>query len=66
MKVIVVGAGVVGVTAAFYLKADGHEVTVIEQNAVAGSETSFANAGQLCHLTAKPWAAPGVPSMIIR
>ena len=66
MKVIVVGAGVVGVTTAFYLKADGHEVTVIEQNAVAGSETSFANAGQLCHLTAKPWAAPGVPSMIIR
>ena len=66
MKVIVVGAGVVGVTTAFYLKADGHEVTVIEQNDVAGVETSFANAGQLCHLTAKPWAAPGVPSMIVR
>ena len=66
MKIVVVGAGVVGVTTAFYLKADGHEVTVIEQNDVAGSETSFANAGQLCHLTAKPWAAPGVPSMIIR
>ena len=53
MKVIVVGAGVVGVTTAFYLKADGHEVTVIEQNDVAGIETSFANAGQLCQSSGK-------------
>ena len=48
MKVLVIGAGVVGVTTAFYLQADGHDVTVIERNQIAGVETSFANAGQLC------------------
>ena len=61
-----IGAGVVGVTTAYYLWADGHDVTVIERNKTAGAETSFANAGQLCHLTAKPWASPAVPSMILR
>ena len=66
MKVLVIGAGVVGVTTAFYLQADGHDVTVIERNQIAGVETSFANAGQLCHLTAKPWASPAVPLMILR
>ena len=49
MKVLVIGAGVVGVTTAYYLWADGHDVTVIERNKTAGAETSFANAGQLCH-----------------
>ena len=52
----------VGVTTAFYLQADGHDVTVIERNKSSGLETSFANAGQLCHFTAKPWASPSVPS----
>ena len=66
MKILVVGAGVVGTTAAYYLKADGHEVTVLERGAAAGLETSFANAGQLCRYTARPWAGPSVPSMIIR
>ena len=66
MKVLVIGAGVVGVTTAFYLQADGHDVTVIERNKSSGLETSFANAGQLCRLTAKPWASPSVPMMIIR
>ena len=56
----------VGVTTAFYLQADGHDVTVIERNKSSGLETSFANAGQLCRFTAKPWASPSVPMMIIR
>ena len=66
MKVLIVGAGVVGITTAYYLRADGHEITVIERQTGAGLETSFANAGQLCRYTARPWAAPSVPSMIIR
>ena len=66
MKILVVGAGVVGTTTAYYLNADGHEVTVLERGASAGLETSFANAGQLCRYTARPWAGPSVPSMIVR
>ena len=66
MKVIVVGAGVVGVTTAFYLNKDGHDVSIVDRKEKAGMETSFANAGQLCHLTAKPWASPTVPLMIAR
>ena len=66
MKVLIVGAGVVGITTAYYLRADDHEITVIERQTGAGLETSFANAGQLCRYTARPWAAPSVPSMIIR
>ena len=66
MKVLVVGAGVVGITTAYYLELHGHDITVVERQDGAGLETSFANAGQLCRYTARPWAAPSVPSMIIR
>ncbi|SVD34215.1 uncharacterized protein METZ01_LOCUS387069, partial [marine metagenome] len=66
MKILVVGAGVVGTATAYYLKADGHEITVLERGTSAALETSFANAGQLCRYTARPWAGPSVPSMIFR
>jgi len=45
MKVVVLGAGVVGVATAYYLAEDGHEVTVIDRNEQAASETSYGNAG---------------------
>ena len=66
MEVIIVGAGVVGITTAYYLEAEGHEVTVVERQDRAGMKTSFANAGQLCRYTARPWAGPSVPAMIFR
>lgn len=61
MRVIVIGAGVVGVTTAWFLRAAGHDVEVIERSDGAGDLTSFANAGQLSYGYAMPWAAPGVP-----
>ena len=61
MKVVVLGAGVVGTAAAWYLRAAGHEVHVLERRAAAGLETSFANGGQISASRAQPWAAPGVP-----
>ncbi len=61
MKVVVLGAGVVGVTSAWYLAQAGCEVTVIERQAGPGLETSFANAGQVSPGYASPWAAPNVP-----
>lgn len=61
MKVIVLGAGVIGVTSAYYLAKAGHEVTVLERLAGPALETSFANAGQVSFGYSSPWAAPGVP-----
>ena len=45
MKIAIVGAGIVGVTTAYELAADGHEVTVFERCSAAAEESSFANAG---------------------
>lgn len=58
MKILVLGAGIVGVTSAWFLAQDGHEVTVIERREGAGLETSFANGGQLAGSSAEPWANP--------
>lgn len=61
MHVIVMGAGVIGTTTAYYLVQAGHEVTVIDRQPNVALETSFANAGQISPGYASPWAAPGVP-----
>ncbi|MEN9397252.1 MAG: hypothetical protein RLZ81_1782 [Pseudomonadota bacterium] len=62
MKIAVVGAGVIGVTTAYELNLDGHEVTVFDRRATAAEETSFANAGIVAPGYVAPWAAPGMPS----
>ena len=66
MRVLVLGAGVVGVTAAYYLQKDSHEVTVIDRQDGAGLETSFANGGQISPSQAYPWAEPGVPLLMLK
>lgn len=66
MKVIVIGAGVVGTTTAWYLAAAGHEVTVIDRQPGAGQETSFANGGQISVSHAEPWANPQAIGKILR
>jgi D-amino-acid dehydrogenase len=66
VRIIVLGAGVVGVTGAWYLAAAGHEVTVIERRDAAGLETSFANGGQISAGHAEPWAKPAVVPKILR
>ena len=65
MKVLVLGAGVIGVTSAWYLAQAGHEVIVTDRNPQAGMETSFANGGQISASHAEPWAKPSViPKML--
>ena len=66
MKIIVLGAGVVGTTSAWYLSNAGHEVTVVDRQPGAGLETSFANGGQISASHAVPWANPGAPLKILR
>jgi D-amino-acid dehydrogenase len=66
MKVIVLGAGVIGVTSAWYLSQDGHDVTVFDRQPTAGLETSFANGGQISVSHAEPWANPQAPGKIYK
>ena len=60
------GAGVVGVTGAWYLAEAGHEVVVVERRREAGMETSFANGGQISAGHAEPWAQPAVLPKVLR
>jgi D-amino-acid dehydrogenase len=66
MKVLVLGAGVIGVTCAYYLNRAGHEVVVVDRQSGPAMETSFANAGGVCPGFAGPWAAPGMPWKLAR
>jgi D-amino-acid dehydrogenase len=66
MHVIVMGAGVVGVTTAWYLRQQGHDVTVIDRQARPAAETSHANGGQISVSHAEPWANPSAPLKILR
>ncbi|HEX6829435.1 MAG TPA: FAD-dependent oxidoreductase, partial [Burkholderiales bacterium] len=66
MRVAVLGAGVVGVTSAWYLAQAGHEVTVIERQRQPAAETSFANGGQISVSHAEPWANPRAPAQVLK
>jgi len=66
MKVLVLGAGVIGITAAYELAGAGHEVTVVDRQAAPAMETSFANAGEVSPGYSAPWAGPGVPVKAIK
>lgn len=61
MRALVLGAGVIGVTTAYYLAKAGHQVVVVDRQNDAGLETSFANGGQISASHADPWAGPGTP-----
>ena len=60
MRVVVLGAGVVGLATAYYLVRDGHEVTVVDRNDGVALETSYANGAQLSYSYVAPLAGPGV------
>ena len=66
MRILVLGGGVIGVTTAWYLAADGHQVTVVERQRLPANETSFANAGLVSPGHALSWASPRAPLMLLR
>ncbi len=66
MHVLIIGAGIVGISAAWHLRADGHDVTVIDRAAGPAMETSFANGGHVSGTNASAWAAPGVPQKVLK
>lgn len=65
MRIAVIGAGIIGITTAYELAADGHEVTVIERRSAAAEESSFANAGIGAASALAPSAAPGRPTQLM-
>ena len=65
MKIAVIGAGIIGITTAYELAVDGHEVRVFERRGAAAEETSFANAGVVALGSVTPWAAPGMPGKVL-
>ncbi|MGE5526592.1 MAG: D-amino acid dehydrogenase [Rhodospirillaceae bacterium] len=66
MRVLVLGAGVIGVTSAWYLRRAGHDVTVVERREGAALETSYANGGQISVSHAVPWANPDAPREVLK
>ena len=62
MKSIVLGAGVVGVTTAYYLAKAGHEVHLVERQADVAMETSAANGSVMHASLCEPWSRPGMPT----
>jgi D-amino-acid dehydrogenase len=65
-KILILGAGVIGTTAAYALARDGHDVTVLDRQAGPALETSFANAGEVSPGYSAPWAGPGVPIKAVK
>ncbi|HSQ09465.1 MAG TPA: D-amino acid dehydrogenase [Burkholderiaceae bacterium] len=66
MRVLVLGAGVVGVASAWFLREAGHDVVVVDRQPGPALETSFANGGQISASHAEPWANPAAPGRILR
>ena len=63
---IVLGAGVVGINAAYWNLRAGRSVCVIDRQPAAGLETSFANGGQVSVSHAEPWANPSAPFKVLK
>jgi D-amino-acid dehydrogenase len=66
MHIAVLGGGVVGITAAYELQRDGHQVTVIEKNDAVGTETSWGNAGLVAPGHSFTWSSPAAPMIMLK
>src|SRR5271166_5962930 len=66
MRVIVLGGGVVGVTAAYQLQRDGHEVVVVERHSEVASGASWGNAGMIAPGHSFVWSSPKAPMILLK
>jgi D-amino-acid dehydrogenase len=66
MRVLVLGGGIIGTASAWFLRAAGHEVTLVERAPGVARETSFANGGQISVSHAEPWANPAAPLKVLK
>jgi D-amino-acid dehydrogenase len=66
MRIVVLGGGIIGTASAWFLRQDGHDVTLVERQAGVALETSFANACQISTSHSEPWASPSAPLKILQ
>src|SRR5579859_7951833 len=66
MRVLVMGGGVVGVTTAYQLQRDGHEVVLLERKADVAEDTSFGNAGMIAPGHSCVWSSPRAPWTLLK
>ena len=66
MRIVVLGGGVVGVTSAYQLLKDGHEVVLIEQNSEVAAGTSWGNAGMIAPGHSFVWSSPKAPMILLK
>ncbi len=66
MKVLVLGAGIAGVTTAYQLSRDGHEVVVVDRESEPAAFSSYANAGLFAPGHSYSWSSPAAPAMLVR
>lgn len=66
MHIVVLGAGLAGITTAYQLLLDGHSVTVVDREAAPAGFTSYANAGLIAPGHAYAWGSPTAPAMLLR
>jgi D-amino-acid dehydrogenase len=66
MRVVILGGGVVGVTTAYQLQKDGHEVVVLERNALTAAGTSWGNAGMIAPGHSFVWSSPKAPMILLK
>lgn len=66
MKIVIIGSGVIGITAAFLLQRSGHDVTVVERLDGPGLDASFANGSLLTPSMCEPWNSPGCWRVLLR
>jgi D-amino-acid dehydrogenase len=66
MRIVVLGGGIIGTASAWFLRQDGHEVTLVERQPGVALETSFANAGQISVSQSEPWANPAAPLKVLQ
>jgi D-amino-acid dehydrogenase len=66
MRILVLGGGIAGVAAAYFLARDGHEVTLVEEKDGVGREASAGNAGIVAPGHSFAWASPKAPGLLLR
>jgi D-amino-acid dehydrogenase len=66
MRILIMGGGIVGVTTAYQLVQDGHEVVLVERREGAGLETSWGNAGMIAPGHSFAWSSPQAPMILLK
>jgi len=66
MRIVILGGGVVGVTTAYQLQRDGHEVEILERNGLTAAGTSWGNAGMIAPGHSFVWSSPKAPRTLLK